>query len=1061
MGNTPSGTLRLTVKGTAVNPETLNEKNIKEAQVSVQAKKGFEKCLPAYVTPKTSVTWRQIDAVYETWGIITTPGTISFEIAQKKFPNAQLTPRILFYNTYYKRLLQTEPSLKTVFEGNMVRQSKSLGEMTSCLVSMARYLKEGKCIEKMTECADHNTTLGIRPEHYDSIGRALLHAVAHCAGPQIWTSEVAQSWGSMLSMYLTIVVPRSVIMWREKERPKDFDDEDDDPLASSSHLGSSFRRPSISRSFHQLSSTSRTKNGSPPKSSGHRRKSGGVSSKMTGLLASSRRKGSASSAPSGSPARDQASSGMVLAPAEVNVFTEQNHFQGANAMFSPRSPRSGSNDQSIDGLSIIPASGPSPPGSPMSVRVRQPSFSVRPSSVRTVPMNFSPTGKSTPPLSPYGSTRPLSMSMSLSTVASSLPSSPTSACDIKEITSVQDLMLFVDEASVGALCRNESLFLKIIAEFFSTSHSHGVREAAGECLVMGMTRIAAEWQSERARKTIKTLLFPTIRALVGCLQIFESTTVEETTDKHRNSSELTLCGMQSLYSLISTMSGKLDIGEEARNDIWGAVAPLLTVRDKTIRKKAVKILGKLQTPKENIENDIPYFMAVTKTTEMALEILERESAARTLRERLPAWLDLLVVFLKTPDNLTEPEAKLVLGLVETVMARAQRAKSVEESLKTQSMAGSKHGGKKKYLSVWLEKVVVRLLDAIVCGGSLHEMTGLHQRACSAVAEMLTVLPLGGNPLVRVEAYRCTLAAVSFYLHDENTKWLQYVSAQLAPMVVLEVETAFSISQHDIPSDFDWASKNNPVGSSFWCLAAFLQTGHVHLSNESKKQLEQALFMCSEALHLDPHEKKLKRSRSQAGLQSANATLDAYQSAASVAAAKRRDSIKGDDKEGKVEAQATSAAQGASPAKGIDQNRESHLSHLMTVRRNRQAFMNLASIYTSKEPATINFDTAHFNSVREKILASDTAELPSFMEHSATVEFGDDALVAESREHEEARALGDMKGLLDSVLVSPPPVTFEKAQQNGAFPPEPGKEEAVETGRVDEGARQMDEPKTAG
>lgn len=50
--------------------------------------------------------------------------------------NGMVTPLVVLYDTFFARLFMSEPSMRDMFEDNMIRQSKFLVGLVNIMVSM-------------------------------------------------------------------------------------------------------------------------------------------------------------------------------------------------------------------------------------------------------------------------------------------------------------------------------------------------------------------------------------------------------------------------------------------------------------------------------------------------------------------------------------------------------------------------------------------------------------------------------------------------------------------------------------------------------------------------------------------------------------------------------------------------------------------------------------------------------------------------------------------------------------------------------------------------------------
>lgn len=58
--------------------------------------------------------------------------------------NSAVTPLVILYDTFFARLFMLEPSMRMLFEENMIRQSKFLVGLVNIMVSALRMMVHGE-----------------------------------------------------------------------------------------------------------------------------------------------------------------------------------------------------------------------------------------------------------------------------------------------------------------------------------------------------------------------------------------------------------------------------------------------------------------------------------------------------------------------------------------------------------------------------------------------------------------------------------------------------------------------------------------------------------------------------------------------------------------------------------------------------------------------------------------------------------------------------------------------------------------------------------------------------
>jgi hemoglobin-like flavoprotein len=92
---------------------------------------------------------------------------------------------------FYGRLFELDPSLRPMFRGDLREQGKKLMVMLHSIVSNLRNLES--ILPRVRSLATRHVGYGVRDEHYDIVGAALLWTLAQGLG-QAFTEEVGDAW---------------------------------------------------------------------------------------------------------------------------------------------------------------------------------------------------------------------------------------------------------------------------------------------------------------------------------------------------------------------------------------------------------------------------------------------------------------------------------------------------------------------------------------------------------------------------------------------------------------------------------------------------------------------------------------------------------------------------------------------------------------------------------------------------------------------------------------------------------------------------------------------------
>ena len=98
---------------------------------------------------------------------------------------------VLLGDVFYGRLFMEYPMLRSLFKSPMEDQYKKLIDTISVVVVRLESLDE--LTPAIQELAQRHVNYGVKPEHYDVVGAALLWTLEKGLGRD-WTPAVAEAW---------------------------------------------------------------------------------------------------------------------------------------------------------------------------------------------------------------------------------------------------------------------------------------------------------------------------------------------------------------------------------------------------------------------------------------------------------------------------------------------------------------------------------------------------------------------------------------------------------------------------------------------------------------------------------------------------------------------------------------------------------------------------------------------------------------------------------------------------------------------------------------------------
>jgi hemoglobin-like flavoprotein len=97
---------------------------------------------------------------------------------------------------FYRRLFSIDPALRPLFKHDIEEQSRKLIEMLGVAISLTT--KPGALEAELRELGARHAGYGVRDEHYDTVGGAMLEMLAEVLGAE-FTPGVREAWATFYS----------------------------------------------------------------------------------------------------------------------------------------------------------------------------------------------------------------------------------------------------------------------------------------------------------------------------------------------------------------------------------------------------------------------------------------------------------------------------------------------------------------------------------------------------------------------------------------------------------------------------------------------------------------------------------------------------------------------------------------------------------------------------------------------------------------------------------------------------------------------------------------------
>lgn len=116
--------------------------------------------------------------------------------------------------SFYGRLFELDPSLRSMFPPTLVDQGRKLMQILGAAVSMLD--RPESLIPVLESLGKRHVNYGVRDEHYDTVGDALLWTLERGLGP-LFTPEVHAAWASLYELVATNMKNAALVPSTQRE----------------------------------------------------------------------------------------------------------------------------------------------------------------------------------------------------------------------------------------------------------------------------------------------------------------------------------------------------------------------------------------------------------------------------------------------------------------------------------------------------------------------------------------------------------------------------------------------------------------------------------------------------------------------------------------------------------------------------------------------------------------------------------------------------------------------------------------------------------------------------
>ena len=110
---------------------------------------------------------------------------------------------------FYNRLFEIDPSLRSMFRGDMQEQGRKLMQMIGVAVGALNRLEQ--ILPTVEDLGRRHAAYGVRDEHYATVGAALIWTLKQGLG-EAFTPDVREAWIAMYTAVATAMQRGAAVM---------------------------------------------------------------------------------------------------------------------------------------------------------------------------------------------------------------------------------------------------------------------------------------------------------------------------------------------------------------------------------------------------------------------------------------------------------------------------------------------------------------------------------------------------------------------------------------------------------------------------------------------------------------------------------------------------------------------------------------------------------------------------------------------------------------------------------------------------------------------------------
>ncbi|RHY77807.1 hypothetical protein DYB38_011273 [Aphanomyces astaci] len=114
------------------------------------------------------------------------------------------SPVVYFYDSFYTRLFEVAPEVRSLFRSSIIVQGKAL---INIVQSIANGVNSADAIASVVELAYRHNQYGVKMQYYNVLGRVLLEVLRDCTGHELWTNELDVGWRTVYAYMMTTMAP--------------------------------------------------------------------------------------------------------------------------------------------------------------------------------------------------------------------------------------------------------------------------------------------------------------------------------------------------------------------------------------------------------------------------------------------------------------------------------------------------------------------------------------------------------------------------------------------------------------------------------------------------------------------------------------------------------------------------------------------------------------------------------------------------------------------------------------------------------------------------------------